>query len=86
MTKFFIKKNIKNAEFHVDFESVEKFVQKCTKKSYKQNKFDELWCIFSKLFQNSAFFDTHIEFLRKIDCKCTGNGSKKWKILFIYVP
>jgi hypothetical protein len=31
----------KNAEFHADFESIEKFVKKCTKKSYKQNKFDE---------------------------------------------
>ncbi len=31
----------KNAEFHADFESVEKVVKKCTKKSYKQIKFDE---------------------------------------------
>ncbi len=31
----------KNAEFHADFESVEKVVKKCTKKIYKQNKFDE---------------------------------------------
>jgi hypothetical protein len=33
--KFFLKKiekDIKNAEFHADFESVEKVVQKCTKK------------------------------------------------------
>jgi hypothetical protein len=36
-----IKKDIKNAEFHADFESVEKFAKKCVKKSYKQNKFDE---------------------------------------------
>jgi hypothetical protein len=35
------KKDIKNAEFHADFESVEKVVKKGTKKSYKQNKFDE---------------------------------------------
>jgi hypothetical protein len=35
------KKVSKNAEFHADFESVEKVVKKCTKKSYKQNKFDE---------------------------------------------
>ncbi len=35
------KKVSKNAEFHADFESVEKIVIKCTKKSYKQNKFDE---------------------------------------------
>jgi hypothetical protein len=27
-----IKKNLKNPEFHADFESVEKVVQKCTKK------------------------------------------------------
>ena len=42
--KFFfekIEKGVKNAEFHADFESVEKVVKKCTKKSYKQNKFDE---------------------------------------------
>jgi hypothetical protein len=31
----------KNAEFYADFESVEKVVKKCTKKSYKQTKFDE---------------------------------------------
>ncbi len=39
---FFTKiKNIsKNAEFHADFESVEKVLKNCTK-SYKQNKFDE---------------------------------------------
>ncbi len=35
------KKVSKNAEFHADFESVEKVVKKCTKKSYKQTKFDE---------------------------------------------
>ncbi len=36
------KKVSKNAEFHADFESVEKVVKKCTKKKrYKQNKFDE---------------------------------------------
>jgi hypothetical protein len=41
--KFFFKskKVSKNAEFDADFESVEKVVKKCTKKSYKQNKFDE---------------------------------------------
>ncbi len=33
------KKISKNAEFHADFESVEKVVKKC--RSYKQNKFDE---------------------------------------------
>jgi hypothetical protein len=27
-----IKKGVKNAEFHADFESVEKVVKKCTKK------------------------------------------------------
>jgi hypothetical protein len=31
----------KNAEFYADFDSVEKVVKKCTKKSYKQNKFDK---------------------------------------------
>ncbi len=31
----------KTTEFHADFESVGKVVEKCTKKSYKQNKFDE---------------------------------------------
>ncbi len=36
-----IRKGVKNAEFHADFESVEKVAKKCTKKSYKQNKFDE---------------------------------------------
>ncbi len=36
-----LKKVSKNAEFHADFESVEKVVKKCTKKSYKQNKFYE---------------------------------------------
>ncbi len=59
------------------------------------------WSIFSNLFStdskstwNSAFFDTHIEFLEKkfflllfalfldFDCKCAGNGSKKRKIVF----
>ncbi len=42
--KIFLKKSqkvLKNAEFHADFDSVEKVVKKCTKKSYKQNKFDE---------------------------------------------
>ena len=32
---------IKNAEFHADLKSVEKVFKKFTKKSYKQNKFDE---------------------------------------------
>jgi hypothetical protein len=48
----------------------------------------------SKSALNSAFFDTQIEFLYKnfflllfalfvhFDCKCAGNGSKKWKIFF----
>ncbi len=36
-----IKKRYKNAEFHADFESIEKVVEKCARKSYKQNKFDE---------------------------------------------
>ncbi len=31
----------KNAEFHADFESVEKVVKKTPKNSYKQKKFDE---------------------------------------------
>jgi hypothetical protein len=31
----------KIAGFDADFESVEKVVKKCTKKSFKQNKFDE---------------------------------------------
>ncbi len=31
----------KNTEFHADVESVEKVVEKCTKKIFKQNKFDE---------------------------------------------
>ncbi len=38
---FLIKKGTKNAEFHADFESIEKVVKKYTKKSYKQHKFDE---------------------------------------------
>ncbi len=42
MTKFiFLSKKVsKNVEFHADFKSVEKVFEKCTKKSYKQNKFD----------------------------------------------
>jgi hypothetical protein len=36
-----IKNISKNAEFYADLESVEKVAKKCTKKSYKQNKFDE---------------------------------------------
>ncbi len=41
--KFFFlnQKGVKISEFHADFESVENVVKKCTKKSYKQNKFDE---------------------------------------------
>ncbi len=35
------RKDIKNAEFHADFEFVEKIVINAHKKSYKQNKFDE---------------------------------------------
>jgi hypothetical protein len=31
----------KNAEFYADFKSKEKVFKKCTKKSDKQNKFDE---------------------------------------------
>ncbi len=41
MTPQNFKKISKNAEFHADFEFVEKVIKKCTKKSYKQNKFDE---------------------------------------------
>ncbi len=34
---FFLSEKIsKNAEFHADFESIEKDVIKCTQKSYKQ--------------------------------------------------
>ncbi len=42
-TIFFEKSKIisKNAEFHADFESVEKVVKNAPKKIYKQNKFDE---------------------------------------------
>ncbi len=50
----FLKKSekvSKNAEFYADFESVEKVVKKCAKKSYKQNKFDDM----SKR-EKSAFF------------------------------
>ncbi len=36
-----IKKDSKNAEFHADFESIEKVVKNAQEKSYKQNKFDE---------------------------------------------
>jgi hypothetical protein len=42
--EFLLKKSTKvskNADFHADFESVEKVVKKWTQKSYKQNKFDE---------------------------------------------
>jgi hypothetical protein len=39
--KFFFEKIKKVSEFHADLEYVEKVVKKCTKKSYKQNKFDE---------------------------------------------
>jgi hypothetical protein len=38
---FFVKKSIrvsKNAKFHADFESVEKVLKKCTKKSYYQKR------------------------------------------------
>jgi hypothetical protein len=35
------KKISKNAEFHADFESVEKVVKNAPKKIYKKNKFDE---------------------------------------------
>jgi len=53
----------KHAEFHADFESVEKVVKKCTKKSYKQNKFDEheLKC---KKVHNSVTFLLITFFLR----------------------
>jgi hypothetical protein len=39
---FFKSKEVaKNAEIHAYFKSAEKVCKKCTKKSYKQNKFDE---------------------------------------------
>ncbi len=41
---FFLKKTkkvSKNAEFHADFESIEKVVKNAHKKSYKQNKSDD---------------------------------------------
>ncbi len=41
MTQKLFSKISKNAELKADFESVGKVVKKCTKKSYKQNKFDE---------------------------------------------
>ncbi len=37
---FFFKKVSKNAEFHADFESIEKLLN-MYQKSYKQNKFDK---------------------------------------------
>ncbi len=37
----FNKKDSKKPEFHADFKSVKKVFKKCTKKSYKQNKFEE---------------------------------------------
>ncbi len=40
--KFFISKKVsKNAEFHADFEPVEKVIKNAPKKSYEQNKFKE---------------------------------------------
>ncbi len=39
---FFNKKRYKKTEFHADFESIEKVVKQCTKKSYKQNMFDDV--------------------------------------------
>ncbi len=33
-----IEKGVKNAEFHANFESVEKVLKKCTKKSYLQKR------------------------------------------------
>jgi len=40
---FLIKKAKKNAEFHADFKSVEKVFKQCTKKSYKQNNWNNWW-------------------------------------------
>jgi hypothetical protein len=79
------KKGVKNAEFHADFESVEKVVKNAQKKSYKHNFF---------LVQFFWFFDTFFDFFKKnllwvilvlfsnFDCKCAGNGSKSRKIFF----
>jgi hypothetical protein len=48
---------LKNAEFHADFESVEKVVKKYTKKSYQQS---EKSAYFRHVFANNfgAFFKT----------------------------
>jgi hypothetical protein len=79
------------------------WVKESEKSAYFRHVFADnfFWVNFVKIFStdsksawNSAFFDTHIEFLNKnfvllllalfvhFDCKCAGNGSKKRKIFF----
>jgi hypothetical protein len=95
---FFLKKSqnvSKNAEFHADFESVEKVVKKCTKKkvisktSLTNMSKSEKSAFFRHVFANNFFlkhffntFSTDSK-LSNFDCKCAGNGSKKTENLFL---
>jgi hypothetical protein len=48
-----IKKGVKNAEFHADFESVENVLRKCTKKVISKNVTEK--CSFSLLLMLAKF-------------------------------
>jgi hypothetical protein len=50
----------KNAEFHVDFESVEQVVKNAPNKSYKQNKFANFRQVFANNFFWVYFFKTFL--------------------------
>ncbi len=57
--KFILKKSkkvSKNAEFHADFESVEKVVKKCTKTSVTNMSKSEKSAFFPHIFANNYFW------------------------------
>ncbi len=61
------EKGSKNAEFHADFNHVEKVVKKCTKKKlYFLVHFFNTFSTDSKSAWNSAFFDIFFDFFQKI--------------------
>ncbi len=90
------KKVSKNAEFHADFESVEKVVKKCTKKVISKTSLTNmsksekghfyvtflLITFFFVHFVQKIFFKVILLLFSNFDCKCAGNGSKKQEIFF----
>jgi hypothetical protein len=81
------KKISKNAEFHADFESVEKVVKKCTQKKFQRIQNQREFCVFLCPFWifKRKYFLLFLAFFVNFYCKCAQNGSKIEKTFFMNV-